>query len=173
MARTRLWWLAVLVALAGALHACKLPYRTLTQVLVVPYRSLIADGSLAGEACLRAPGTDLAVPPEAKQLQVRAARLRLTITNEGPAQLLVTPHLAPRGTDPYSQPGLEAGGGMALSGRGDQLERAYPLAAPMFKAEAWTIGLRVTTPGAWLAETLGPGDHLEVRWQIDVDASLM
>ncbi|MEB3328094.1 MAG: hypothetical protein VKQ33_02545 [Candidatus Sericytochromatia bacterium] len=173
MATRPLLWGSALVAITTALPGCKLPYRTLPQVLLVPYRSLVSDLGIEGETCLQAPATDLAVPPEAAQLQVRAARLRLFITNEGPAQLMVSPHLAPRGTDPYSLPSLESGGGLPLAGHGGTLERSYPLAAPMFKAPAWTFGMRVTSPATWPVELPVAGAHLEVKWQIDVDASLL
>jgi hypothetical protein len=166
-------WVSSLLLLCEAITGCKLPYRTLTQVLVVPYGNLIAEPSATDTSCLRAPATDLAVPPEAAQLQVKAANLRLAIKNEGPTPLLVSPHLASRGTDPYSLPALGAGEQIALPGRGAQVERSYPLAAEMFKAEAWTIGLRATSPIPWPADSLNTGNHLEVRWQIDVDASLL
>ncbi|MEB3221621.1 MAG: hypothetical protein VKS61_06040 [Candidatus Sericytochromatia bacterium] len=165
--------LLLLAWLALASAGCKLPYRTLAQVLVVPYASLEAEGNTVGSQCLRAPSIALAVPPEAAQLQVRAAILRLEVKNEGPARLVMVPHLTPRGEDPYAQASLGGAEPIELAGLGSQAERSYPLSAAMFKTEAWSFGLRVTSPEALPAAPRASDHRLEVRWRVDVDASLL
>lgn len=159
------------------LDACKLPYRTRPQVLVVPYRNLVPDlagGAAAGApTCLRAPLTDLPAPPEALQFQVKTAFLKLELRNEGSARLHAYPYLAERGADAYGGPGLSPDAPLELTTRGATQERTFPLVPALFRSPSWSFGLRLTSPTPFEPASRATSEQVEVRWQLEVDAAVL
>lgn len=169
---------ALAVATCLPLAGCKLPYRTRPQVLVVPYRNLVPEGPGTGDkaavpSCLRAPLTDLPVPPETVQFQVKSAVMRLEIRNEGGVRLHVYPYLSERGVDAYAGQGLAPDAPLDLAIRGATVERTFAVVPALFRAQTWSFGLRVTGPNPFEPASRGREEKLEVRWQLEVDAALI
>ena len=161
--------------------ACTLPYRTLEQIVVVPYTTLTRVESPgpnppvpATVDCLQAPATLFPVPAETHKLRISEVRLRLVIRNEGPVDLSAVLLVAPGGQDPYStaSPGRIVTPLLPLGRRGGSAEHTLSVTSPLLDADAWNLGVQVVPTDFNVSASWRTNDYLEVRYQVLAQAKI-